>query len=531
MEAPGVISCKGPLNILHLSDELLLQIFGYVRGGLEEHELYFFDNSGANIEQIKSLRQTCRRFCETSSHLLLRYIKVHIRQPSIAHLEEVSRHPTISKGIRAIQVILCFYDSVLASNLRAFATYQVSRLRSSIESWELAIEHLSDIDQTPKEVYQTAIAKALSIARSWEDAAIHGIWDDCADHVILRRAQERYKQYYEDQKILLQGSFVQAIASAMARMPTATWLETYDYDYRKPREETFKTIIFPTDIMEHELLLEKLIAPMANWEDARVHGLGQPPAEVIPKLLLTIHEEGVRLTGLTIWTPPPEDLSLLLSNSDENSKIQAAVKHLKVFDFHPWRMDPRDDFWASREPDEWRPFSEFLSRVLSSTAIQRINLDLDFLYTDMLPPLVSMGPTALSHPWPKLENLTFSGPFHFEELQNLVRRAKKKLHLHWSGDLMSGSWAEVLDFLKESVLKQSVSYHSKIGTVNGRPSGAECDEMTEKERKFIFHDQFSPYHRESLATRYIRGWPKSNPVTDWERGKLDILDESQEDET
>jgi hypothetical protein len=37
----------------------------------------------------------------------------------------------------------------------------------------------------------------------------------------------------------------------------------------KPLSERVKTFIFAEDIHSHELLSEKLIAPMKSWEDAR----------------------------------------------------------------------------------------------------------------------------------------------------------------------------------------------------------------------------------------------------------------------
>ena len=171
-----------PLSILNLPDELLIRIFWYVKGGLDDNELYFFDHVVGHVGRVKALRQVCRRFHDTSSHLLLHYVTVDMTGPSIAHLEEISRHPVISKGIRAIQVILCFYDSALAGDIRAFAAYQASRLRSSISSWQFAIDHPLDLTGTPVVPFAAAIARALPIAESWEDAATDTPRDDSANY-------------------------------------------------------------------------------------------------------------------------------------------------------------------------------------------------------------------------------------------------------------------------------------------------------------------------------------------------------------
>ena len=507
-----------PLNVLSLPNELLRQIFKYVRGGLNEHDLYFFDRNGGDVGQVKALRQVCRRFCDTSSHLLLRYVKVDITRPSIMHLEEVSRQPVISKGIRAIQVNLKFYDSVLASDIHAFAAYQASRLRSSISSWQLAMDHLLNVTKVPREVYATAIAKASPIAESWEDTAVYDSREESINYNLLHKAHEQYKQRYIDQTILRQGTFVQAIASAMAKMPGATWLEINDHDIHWAQFED--TFILPRDVSDHGLLLDKLLLPIISWEDARVCGLGHPPAEVIPRLLLGIHQEGVLLTGLTIRTPPPDDLSLLVPDGNQ---LEAAVKHLRVLDFSPRQMNHEDDFWASRATDEWTPFREFLSSLLSSTSLQRITLELCFLYSNELAPPFSIGPVVVSRYWPKLGDLSFHGPFHLAELRSIVGRAKKGLCLQLSGRLMSGSWAEVLDFMREGLLKKDLAYYSDIDGCTGQ----ELDQMTRREAEHIFSKRYSDVVTASLAVRYVRGWLiKSNPVRDWERGTLVIPEEA-----
>ena len=82
-----------PLKILDLPDELLRLIFLHVRGRTTISELAFYDFSGGNVEQVKKLRLTCKRFCENSSHLLMFYVKVEMTSESLAHLDEVSRHP------------------------------------------------------------------------------------------------------------------------------------------------------------------------------------------------------------------------------------------------------------------------------------------------------------------------------------------------------------------------------------------------------------------------------------------------------
>jgi len=505
------------LTILDLPDELLMRIFDFTKGGYGDPTLYFFDWNGADVAQVKHLRLTCRRFCDTSSHLLLRCIKVSMTLTSIAHLEEVSRHPTISKGIRAINVILSYYDSVLATNFGTFAAYQATRLRSRIVSWQYEIDYPYELSSVPREAYENAITRALSIAESFEQVAKDGFCEAPAHLALLHRAHGRYEQHYDNQRIMQQETFVQAIALAMARMTKATWLEIYDLDDSPTRSEVLSTEILLPDLDEDEMLLDKLIAPLKNWEDARIHRLGLPPAEIIPRLISTLHEKDIPLTGLMINTPPPEDLSILLADNNENGNSKAAMKHLRALKISPQDVYTSDDFWTSREPGEWRPFYDFLSYLLSSTALQRIDLDVEFLYTSTLQPLVSMGTVLLSNSWPRLEELRFNGPFQIEELQHVVSRANKNLLLNWSGYLMNGSWAEVLECLKESISKDGISWYSQIGGFTKQVSGQEVEEMTDEDWNVIFKEK---HPIGSLATNYIRGLEESNPIRVWEHGDL-----------
>jgi hypothetical protein len=133
-------------------------------------------------------------------------------------------------------------------------------------------------------------------------------------------------------------------------------------------------------------------------------------------------------------------------------------------------------------------------------------------------PLLSMAPILLSSTWPNLKTLNFNGPFHFEELQSVVKRLDTNVSLQWSGFLMSGCWAEVLDFLKGHKLEST-----EVGDVNGSIYGQECDEMTDEERKTIFHDNNRfRWNPGSLATQYVQGWRRLNPVKEWEEGMLEI---------
>ncbi|KAI0451423.1 hypothetical protein F5B21DRAFT_516722 [Xylaria acuta] len=417
---------------------------------------------------------------------------------------EVSRHPFISKGVRAIELCLePFYDSIIAHDIQAFSAYHASKLRRTTENWgEFVDWQLSGgmpVDEaTPVEAYQKAIAKAVPPAESWETLAAWGVDTNRADHLMMAKAHEQYLQLYEDYEGL-SGSLAQAIASAMVRMPTATWIKVDDRDaYNRPRG-----YLRLGDLDKTDALLDRLLSPI-GWSDVREYGLGPPPFHLIGELLLSTQRLGIPIKGLDIATPPPTG-SPSTSNTatiHEPAVIRAAVKQLKTVTFRP-RTNIWAQHWTKRAPEEWVHFTDFLLNLLHTKSLQRIDLSFYFMGTDDPPPLLSMASLLLSYTWPNLQDLYFNGPFHFKELQAVVKPLGRNVTLQWCGYLMSGLWVDVLDFLRERNARSQ-----ELGDVNGSIYGQECGWMTKIERDFIFkHDIWL----KSRATQYIRGWVPSNP--------------------
>lgn len=293
----AVLPFLRPLNILDLPDELLRHIFHHVRGDTAMLEFDVCDYSGVDVEQVKKLRLTCRRFCATSSHLLMLYVKVDLTPESLAHLNRVSQHPTISKGIRVVKICVGrHFDSEISHDVRAFASYQGNKLRNSIRIWELIIEYPPVCERKPNEVYQKAIDRAIPIAESFEEAAQNGLDENCPEHVLLGKAQECYRQHYKFQELIHRGAFAQAIVSAMLRMPTARWLSIEETDTRPMSGlDREARIIFPEDLEDLSKLQSKLQAPEFSWRIAGYNGLGPPPVDLIQQCWTRVNERGNRI--------------------------------------------------------------------------------------------------------------------------------------------------------------------------------------------------------------------------------------------
>ncbi|KAI0973592.1 hypothetical protein F4678DRAFT_470862 [Xylaria arbuscula] len=440
---------------------------------------------------------------------------------SLANLDLVSRHPSISRGVRIIRLFLGpFYTSSLAHGIQDFAVHHIAKLNESINRWENEIQWQTPDD--PTEPYEKAISEAEHFIESWEQMAADDINENNADHLMLLQAHRKYLELYEDYR-KLSCSLPQAITSAMLRMPAAKLISIN-------KENIWGVlgavgILRPRDFDQPESLLNYLVSPM-SWYEAREHDIGPPPFHLIGELLFSIQQLGIPLAGLNIATPPPvpsPSTTNTAATMRELTVLRDVVKRLKIFTFYP-RPNIWDEFWTRRPPDEWAHLTSLLRVLLHTSSLERIHLSFYFMGTDKLPPLLSMGSLLLSNTWPNLKDLCFSGPFHFEELKAVVKPLDRSVRLEWSGYLMSGSWADVLEFLQGRNAHEQV-----LGDVNGSIYGQECLNMNEAEKQFIFHYKMSDIPGMSMATQYIQGFLPSNPVVAWERGELDVPDLTDED--
>lgn len=519
------------LKILDLPDEILRDIFLWVREDTFTFEVGFDDwiwteiqgFDEPDVKQVMKLRLTCRRFCATSSHLLMPYVKVDTTPQSLARLDAVSRHQTISKGIRRVEIFLGYhFDADIAHDIRAFARYQANQLRSRISMWETGLRGSFDFEM---ETFRKAIDRGTTIAESFEDAAQNGLDENRPEHIMLREAQECYIPQYESQMLLHRGPFAQVIVSALLRMPTATCLSIQDEGIFKAISgpDHFYELRQPEDLEDVDTLRRNLQAPIFSWRWARCLGLGSPPFDAIPNILLSIGEAGICLNRLEIDVSWPDKLSSFATGQVELLKRQASSQQLKEFKFCPHHVKRLPIKAVSHLADT-------LPTILHIYSLRTIDLCFDFMYKgeSIAHPIVSMAPILLSYTWPSLEEMSFNGPFYLEDLIKVVNHIGKHVKLQWCGYLMDGSWAEVLDFLRGCEQRTMITLGDRAVSI----AGAECESMSFTELLFIFRENFSRRRlwSESRALSYIRGWTTQNPVTDWENGELSTTEDEEMDD-
>lgn len=485
-----------PLNILDLPTELLFHIFKFVK--YEDIDCNYAAVGPFEAYAIYDIRLTCHRFCEVSSSLLLHSLKVDTTPSTLAQLDEASRHPAFSKGVRHINLVLTpFYDSVLAHDFRAFARYQAAKLRGSVRLWNTTMA------MGTEEMMQTTRQKGAVLAETWAQIAAGGV--DPGEDDIISEAHKKYLRCYEDQQEYF-ASLPRAIASAMARMPTAKCLRIDSNSIAEYLSSSFS--FEPTDLEETDSLLQHLLEPM-GWDDARKFELppSAPPLNLLGELLLHLQHYDVSLAAFDFFSPP-----LAIGSSTKNDAIinelivpPGPIKRLETVAFGP-PMDMNDTSWKDRTSEEWFNYRNFLGSLIHTKSLTNLFLDFSFMVTRSPPPQLSMASLLVAYKRPNLKFLDFCGPFHCRELQSIVKNLANDVELHWSGHLMSGTWFDVLEILRARHSKSQM-----IGGSSAAVNGQEVLSMTKREMEFIF-GEYDGYEENSKATMYIRGVLLSNPV-------------------
>ena len=95
------------LHILNFPNEILFRIFDFLRSepvrSIAVGGAFGYRNGK---DDVKNTRLVCRRFRDASSHLLISSLNVSVNKASLAQLDEISRHPLMSKGVRKVNVSL-----------------------------------------------------------------------------------------------------------------------------------------------------------------------------------------------------------------------------------------------------------------------------------------------------------------------------------------------------------------------------------------------------------------------------------------
>ncbi|KAK2615304.1 hypothetical protein N8I77_002069 [Diaporthe amygdali] len=434
-----------PLTIYDLPDELLTATFLHLR----------------NPSDIKRLRLSSRRLNETSSHLLLHTFYVSPNPKSLERLDEMSRHPAISKGLRRLIVSVDSYNVDIARSVGLFTIACIQEL-----------DRLRDV--MPRD--SPRFREFAEIRRSWV-AFTESLTEDYDDgtHINVHHVNALYNGYLryhnlfqEQQAVFRRDSFPQAIASAIGRMNRLDDLVIKDRSHScddselssaRSRHRLANLAIDPI------ALVEDMMLHTVCWQKARVIGIDNPLTKLLYEIPLAIHQAGSSLAHLKFDLTPPHIFELSL-DSDRMSQLESFAQSLQSFKFGV-RAEPQNVWRPSRGQEENMDLSKFLTAFMRSPKLDSMALDFAFQERDCLednrmhdPDRTSIGPLVISIPSPELQNIHLKNcSLHLRDLHALIDHLSSGqvvLGL-WYVYLLSGTWADVVELLRDAVLRGTLS--------------------------------------------------------------------------
>lgn len=461
------------LSILDLPDELLLKIFDCFSGLMGSDEVLYCSNMEVDVETIKNARLTCRRLCDTSSHLLVPCLYVDLSPSSLKRLEEVTNHPKISRGPRVFRINVEFHSATMANDLHRFASMcyrnmllKTQRLERSLEDEEGMFANRYGSES----VVRADIEKSRHILSCWEPLPTGKQVNEDAElneaMLALRRGHERYRELFEQQQsVLKDGLFARVVAAAAAKSRSKVWLFMSDSEESragcKSLWHTFNAdpeLLADPDRLVQSGLLQTL--GTHEWSYATGKEAGEAPHTLLFSLPLEMRAVGVPLVGLRANVTPwetPDNPKQRLSN-DQLVGFSEVVKTLRVFDFSIVERGP------GLGPSDKE--------------------------------MTSIGPLLTSAAWPRIKTI------RLQSFCMCLDHLRKFLELLGSGTciklydfhLHSGTWAEALDYLRSKAGR---------GSRVESPLGAEIDNMTRSEYLDAFWADPNPWESDNMATQYI----------------------------
>ncbi|KAK4154570.1 hypothetical protein C8A00DRAFT_42643 [Chaetomidium leptoderma] len=487
------------LNILDLPDELLLEIFELVEDFDFDSRFLYYDGPGR--KDIKNTRLVCRRFCDVSSQLLVRLVRVNFDEPSLARLDEISRNHNIARGVRAVRVVLHFYNSSF-TDLDWFISYQADELEGQVDMFDGAklwkVLNTTD-EQTASQMIANGRAVVSRLRRlASADPDDGGYSED--DHDRRVRLDEVHKEYLilleKQESLIRSGKFSEIVSSAIARMPGARKLEFSDWDFESMRE---RALMIPGgDVWSalHRLVLQ----PMTGYE-AKKHGFELPNYQCVVNVIDAARSAGALLNRIDITLSTVGYPGALVPAPDIRQEFSSGMQQLKEFKF-----SCKD----SLNEQDVEDLNEFLSACLDTSSLQKLSLDMRGEGDETA--RIDVGRVMGSKSRKELTDI-FLGQIAIDlsMLVRLLERLPEPIRcLHqYNVRLLSGTWKEALDALREK--------RSRVMLFR-TPQGAECDNMSREDYERIFGED--GYGNRSEAELYItnRRLLEANPLRALEGG-------------
>lgn len=442
-------------------DEVLLNIVDCFKSNLDKSQIYFDKGFASNIKTIQSIRLTCRRLCEISSHLLVPCMHITPTLSSLEHLDQVLSHPLISRGLRLLCVSVPILEVGVAEDFNRFCDLSLYKLLDLLECYcpypgqpEAIAERIKDFIKKGDHAWYGLHALKGSGLINFDNDADLDLPRLSLRRLLLRlllREHVRYRELHQkQQEILWSGRFTRTVAAAAARSLSGICLHITDilsptdlegrdpYNLRKALDDD------PYLDVDLEFLIKSTrVLEGQRWKELDLDHTFKFPQSILYELPLAICAAGATLTGFVIDTSSPFDppFPTLNITQEQISALGRVFKNLEAFEF--------------RMPGyiEGEGFPSYLSAVTGARKIRNLSLGSGFIQDPTANPifnLIALVPVRISGTWDRLETLTLENyAMHLNELRRLLGVLKPGVNILFDGiELLSGTWEEALGCIR-----------------------------------------------------------------------------------
>nr|RBQ86869.1 hypothetical protein FVER53263_13042 [Fusarium verticillioides] len=355
--------------------ELLHRIFNFLLHARDPDE-----PKAARVDDIRSLRLTCRCFCQWASPLLIPEISVYMTEKSLERLKNVSQHQLIRSGVRSVHVKLPYYEQRMAADLTHFAYSHIAGMRNHLDHLEDAIsgalhERLSY--NVPNWVNHEVVGLGKDMISAWNSlftANPEDLQRDSDEHVkfrkILTDTHREYQLLFKAQQQMREnGSFLSTVASAMAKMPHADRLEITD------GEDAVLRDAYLIDRDYRKSLRAVMLRPH-TWSDASnlyPDPDFEPPTEFLHRVPAAIHRAGVTLREMKLQCSAPCSYAKLSMSPSERVLLVESLQNLQTLTLDAVKGSMTGWFFDHQE-DAMDLVSDFLSALLQTSGLENLSV-------------------------------------------------------------------------------------------------------------------------------------------------------------
>jgi hypothetical protein len=304
------------MNFLDLPIDITLQIIGEFRSVpvIEKDGLYnTFQREWKGLAAIQACRLTCRALNELVSCMLCPMFRGGLERKTMERIKNLSKNKLIAEGMRAVEINLAFRPRSIAKDVKEYFEFAAEKVYAHGRhcDWDTEFEEFEDDDESPEALEYRALLAAKDmfrlIERSWRQLANpktrtpEDFQGNSLYQQIFKDCFQRYGMMQEEEdQIVADGTFVQAIAEAMAQSSRTVFLSFID----SPLSGTGfpKTLAVARD---PTLLTAEILEPH-DWLKAEERKFDGKllPARILVELPIACERLGAPLQGLHIGCFP-----------------------------------------------------------------------------------------------------------------------------------------------------------------------------------------------------------------------------------